>query len=141
MKYLHVAHKAQEVYKCCQFQVLSVAQLGESLRYKPEIRGSNPDSVIGIFHGHNPSGCTMTLGSTHPLREINTKNIYWGVKVAGPQGLPPSCADYREIWEHQLPGYLRACTVIALHSPLPLPPPQQPLLLYYYYYYQYYYFY
>jgi len=26
------------------------------------------DSVIGIFHWHNPSGRTMALGSTHPLK-------------------------------------------------------------------------
>jgi len=45
----------------------TVVQLVEALRYKPESRGSNTDSVIGIFHGHNPSGCAMALGSTHPL--------------------------------------------------------------------------
>jgi hypothetical protein len=50
MKYLQMAPKAQDVYKCCKFWVLSVAQLVEALRYKPESRGSNPDSVIGIFH-------------------------------------------------------------------------------------------
>ena len=49
MKYLQVAPEAQDVYKCFKFQVLSVAQLVESLRYKPESRRSNPESVIGIF--------------------------------------------------------------------------------------------
>jgi len=30
----------------------------------------------------NPSGCTMALGgSTHPLTEISTRNISWGVKA------------------------------------------------------------
>ena len=45
--------------------------------------GSIPDGVTGIFHWHNPSGRTMTLGSTQPLAEINTKNISWGVKLVG----------------------------------------------------------
>jgi hypothetical protein len=41
--------------------------------------GSIPDSVIGIFHGQNPSGRTMALGSTKALTEMSTMNI----KVAG----------------------------------------------------------
>ena len=32
----------------------------------------------GIFHWHNPSGWTMALGSTQPLREMSTMNISWG---------------------------------------------------------------
>jgi hypothetical protein len=27
-----------------------------------KVAGSIPDGVIGIFHRHNPSGCTMALG-------------------------------------------------------------------------------
>ena len=44
-----------------------------------------PDDVIGIFHWHthNPSGRTMALGLTQPLTEMNTRNIFWGVKAAG----------------------------------------------------------
>ena len=128
MKNLQVAHKAQEVYKCCKFQLLSLAQLIEALRYKSKIRGSNPGNIIGTFHEHNLSGCTMALQSTHPLTEMNTRNIHWGAKVAGPQGLPPSCTDYHEIFEHQSPGTLRVSTGITLYSPLHLspPPPQQP---------------
>jgi len=34
--------------------------------------GSVPDGVTGIFHWDNPSGHTMALGSTQPLREIST---------------------------------------------------------------------
>jgi hypothetical protein len=59
----------------------AVAQLVEALRYKPEGRGFI--GVIGIFHCHNPSGCTVTLGSTQPLTEMSTRNISWGVKAAG----------------------------------------------------------
>jgi len=43
-----------------------------------EVAGSIPDGVIGIFHWHNLSGCTMTLGSTQPLTEMSTRNIFWG---------------------------------------------------------------
>jgi len=42
-----------------------------------------PDGVIGIFHWHDPSGRTMTLGSTRPLTEMSTRDISWGVKAAG----------------------------------------------------------
>jgi hypothetical protein len=40
--------------------------------------GSIPDGVIGIFHGHNPSGRTMALGLTHPLTEMSTRIIFRG---------------------------------------------------------------
>ena len=40
--------------------------------------GSIPDVVTGIFHSHNPSGHTMTLGSIQPLTEMSTRNISRG---------------------------------------------------------------
>jgi hypothetical protein len=43
-----------------------------------KVAGSIPDGVIGIFHWHNPSGRTMTLGSTQPLTEMSTRSISWG---------------------------------------------------------------
>jgi len=45
----------------------AMAQLVEALRYKPEGRGF--DGAIEIFHGYNPSGRTMALGSTQPLKK------------------------------------------------------------------------
>jgi hypothetical protein len=48
-----------------------------------KVTGSIPDGVTGIFHWHNPSNCTMVLGSTQPLTEMSTRNISWGVKAAG----------------------------------------------------------
>jgi hypothetical protein len=42
----------------------------EALRQKPEAASSIPDGVIGIFHLHNPSGRTVALGSTQPLKEM-----------------------------------------------------------------------
>jgi len=40
--------------------------------------GSNPDGVIGIFYGRNPSHRTMVLGLIQPLTEMSTRNISWG---------------------------------------------------------------
>jgi hypothetical protein len=60
---------------------VAVTQLVEALRYKPEVAGSIPDGVTGIFH--NRFGRTMALGSTQPPTEISTRNISWGVKAAG----------------------------------------------------------
>ena len=48
-----------------------------------KVAGSIPDGVIGIFHCHNPSGCTMALGLTQPLTEMSTMNISWWEKAAG----------------------------------------------------------
>jgi len=46
-----------------------------------KVAGSIPDGVIGIFHWHNPSGRTMTLTSTQPLREY--QEYFLVVKAAG----------------------------------------------------------
>ena len=48
------------------------------------VTGSIPESIIGIFHWHNPSGRTMTLGLTQPLTEMSTSNIYCGKGVWQP---------------------------------------------------------
>jgi hypothetical protein len=61
----------------------AVSQLVESLRYSRKVAGSIPVCVIRIFHSHNPSGRTMTLGMTQPLTEMSTRNISWGVKATG----------------------------------------------------------
>ena len=50
---------------------------------------SIPDGVTGIFYWHNPSGRTMTLGLTQFVTEMSTRNITWGVKVAGAWGWQP----------------------------------------------------
>jgi hypothetical protein len=57
----------------------------------------------------------MALGSTPPLTEMSTKNIFGGGgggeggRCVGPTTLPPSCADFLKIWEPQPSGTLRAC--------------------------------
>jgi hypothetical protein len=47
-----------------------------------KVAGSIPESVIGIFHWHNPSGRSVALEWTQPLTETSTRNISWGAKVA-----------------------------------------------------------
>jgi hypothetical protein len=54
----------------------------EALRYKPEGRGFD-SRWMSEFFIDNPSGCTMALGVTQLLTEMSTRNISWGVKMAG----------------------------------------------------------
>ena len=46
------------------------------------VTGSIPVGVSGIFHGHNPSGRTVALGSIQSLTEMSTRCISWGIKAA-----------------------------------------------------------
>jgi len=88
----------------------AVAQFVEATSRK--VAGSIPDGIIGIFHSHNPSGRTMALGSNQPLTEMSTREYFLrgkGGRCVGLTTLPPSCADFLEIWEPQTPGTLRAC--------------------------------
>jgi hypothetical protein len=48
-----------------------------------KVAASIPNIVVGIFHGYNPSGCTISVGSTRPPKEMSTRNISWWVKLAG----------------------------------------------------------
>jgi hypothetical protein len=48
-----------------------------------KVAGSIPDSLIGIFHFHNPPGRTMALGLTQRLTEMSTRNVSGEVKAAG----------------------------------------------------------
>ena len=42
-----------------------------------KVTGLVPDWVIWLFHSLCPSGPAMALGSTRPLTEMCTKNIFW----------------------------------------------------------------
>ena len=53
----------------------AVAQLVKALRYKPGRSRVRFPMVLGIFHGHYPSGRTMFQVSTQPLTEMSTRNI------------------------------------------------------------------
>jgi len=85
-----------------------MVQLVEALRYQLGGRG------FELLRCH--SGRTMAPGSTQPLKETNTRNIFWGGglrrPVRRPDNLPPSCADCLEIWESQPSGTLRAFTCV-----------------------------
>jgi len=78
-----------------------------------------PDGVTGIFHWHNPSSCTMTLGLTQPLTEMSTRNISWEVKAASAQGWQHYVVTVLKFGSLNLPepsGPVQTCTGIALPS-------------------------
>ena len=50
-----------------------VVWLVEAVLYKPEDHGFISLWGQGTFHWLNPSVCTMALGSTEPLTEMNTR--------------------------------------------------------------------
>ena len=90
----------------------AVAQLVEALRYNPEGRGFDSRWVHWNF--------SLTL-SFRPhydpgVDSASNRNEYQEYFLGGKDGrcaglttLPPSGADYLEIWEPQPPGTLRAC--------------------------------
>jgi hypothetical protein len=92
----------------CNFMALNyvsghvVAQLVVALRYKLEVRGFD----TRWCHLRNPSGRIMVLGSTEPVTEKSTRNIYCGKggRCLGLTTLPPSYVYCREFWEPQPPG-------------------------------------
>jgi hypothetical protein len=48
-----------------------------------KVAGSIPDGFIKVFHRHNPSDGTMTLGLNCSLAEMSTSNTSWSVKATG----------------------------------------------------------
>jgi hypothetical protein len=89
-----------------------------------KVPSSIPDNITGIYHWHNPSGCTVALGLTQPQTEMGTKNISWGVKAAGEYGWQPYHLHVPIVLKSgslnllELPGHVQGCTGIGL--PLPL---------------------
>jgi hypothetical protein len=83
----------------------------QTLHYKPEGRGIDSRWCHWNFLWHNPSGRTMTLGSTQPPTEMSTRYISWGKggRCVGLKTFPLLCANCLKIWEPQTPGNLRAC--------------------------------
>jgi hypothetical protein len=65
-------------FDCRDASALSDVTVSESKRHyatNRQVAGSIPDGVIGIFQRHNPTGRTMSLGSTQPLTEMSTRCI------------------------------------------------------------------
>jgi len=73
-----------------------------------KVAGSIPDGVIGIFHLHNTSGRTMALEMTQPLEYQEYFLGCKGARCVRLTTLPPSCADFLEIWKPHTPRKLRA---------------------------------
>jgi hypothetical protein len=51
-----------------------------------KVADSIPDKIIAIIYIYHPSGRSMVLRSTHPLREMSTRYFNCGVKEAGAYG-------------------------------------------------------
>ena len=64
----------------------AVAQLVEALRYKSEGRGFDSRVSLEFFIDIILLAALWPWRSTHPLTEMSTRNISWGVKAAGAQG-------------------------------------------------------
>jgi len=81
-------HKTQQILVALSFMRLGygVAQLVEAQRYRPEGHGFDSRWGLWIFHGLNPSGRTVALGPTQPLKEVSTRNISWGGGAAKEAG-------------------------------------------------------
>jgi hypothetical protein len=62
-------------------------------------------------HCNFPLANLPALGSTQPLTEMSTRNIFWGVKAAGrlADHLTTFTCRLSRNWEPQPPGTLRAC--------------------------------
>jgi hypothetical protein len=76
-----------------------------------KVSGSIPVGVTGIFHWLNPSGHIMTLGSTQPVTEMSTRDIFWRVKVAGAYGWQPyhlRVPIVKKLWDSEPPEAQRA---------------------------------
>ena len=93
-------------YSLAMFRIYSTTRYIRGARWRSWLRhcatsrkvaGSIPDGVTGIFHWHNPSGCTMALALTQPLTEMSTGKTSlmcrssWNLGAStswNPQGLP-----------------------------------------------------
>ena len=90
-----------------------------------KVAGSIPNGVNGIFHLHNPSSRTISLGLTQPLTEMSTRNVSCRVKAAGAYGWQPYYLHVSIVLKPgsfnllEPSGPVQACNGIAL--PLPLP--------------------
>jgi len=66
------------VIKAAAWRGHAVVRLGEALRCKPEGRGFDSRWFHWNFSLTESFGRNMALGSTQPLKEMSTRNIFWG---------------------------------------------------------------
>jgi len=69
--------------KKCLFNIIADVPPRMRIRLRPcattwKVADSIPDVATWIFHWLNPSGRTITLGSTQHLTEMSTGDISWG---------------------------------------------------------------
>jgi hypothetical protein len=65
-----------------------------------------------IFYCLNPSSRTMALVSNHPLKEMHTSDICWGIQAAGALGWQPCHLHMPIVYkflEPQPPGAVTTC--------------------------------
>jgi hypothetical protein len=77
-----------------------------------KVTGLIPDGVTGIFHWHNHSGRTTTLGVDSRSNRNKYQEYFVGGKGGRCVGLTTLLHSYPntlEIWEPQPPGNLKAC--------------------------------
>jgi hypothetical protein len=77
-KYIHSVLTCST--KCARYHHKTNAAAVSPTGWK--VAGSIPDAVIDIFHWSNPSGSTVALGSTQPVKEMSTRVISWRVQAA-----------------------------------------------------------
>jgi hypothetical protein len=100
-----VSEKTEYTRSRCTFHSENITLVYVSMRWRSWLRhcatsrkvaGSIPDGAI--FHWHNPSGRTMALGSTQPLTEKSTRNIFWRGKCGWCVGIDLSTFTCRLSW-------------------------------------------
>jgi hypothetical protein len=95
----------------------AMAQLIEPLSYKPGGRGFDSRWC----HLQNPSGSTLALGSTQPLKEMSNRKIFWAVKAVGAWGWEPYHLHVPTVLKSgsinllEPSGPVQACNGIAWH--------------------------
>ena len=93
------------VYVYIYIYTVGSGPVGWGTELQAERCGFDSQWAIGMFHWLNPSGRTVTLGSTHPPAEMSSR----GGRCEGLTTLPPWCADSLEILGHSVSCSPWAC--------------------------------
>jgi hypothetical protein len=114
--------RSSKSWKTLRYSLKFGAAVAQWLRHcatNRKFAGSIPEDVIGIFHWHNPSDCTMAMGSTQPLTKMSTRSLPGGKcdRCVRLTTLPPSCAVVMKSGNLKFletSGPLQACNGTAL---------------------------